>query len=104
MTKYRWRDRGFRLPEHRGGRIAGRHGGESCDIASRTLWAIGWVVINGEAFTVSVNVSVTFDVALLAVMMIGKENVLPPTAGMPASVAVPLPLSVSLTPVGNVPV
>ena len=46
----------------------------------------------------------TVAVAVVAVMMIGKENVLPPAAGMPASVAVPLPLSVSLTPVGNVPV
>jgi len=58
-------------------------------------------VIAGAAFTVSVNDCCTGLPPLFAVIVSGK---LPLVVGVPASVAVPLPLSVNVTPPGNAPV
>ena len=61
------------------------------------------LVIAGAWFTVSVNDCVAFEPTPLAAVSV-KENVPPlPAAGVPASVAVPFPLSVNVTPPGNVP-
>lgn len=60
------------------------------------------VVTAGALVTVSVNASVVLPSALLAVIVIGYVAPLP-AAGVPASVAVPSPLSRNVTPAGKVP-
>ncbi len=60
------------------------------------------LVITGFLITLNVNAWVASAVAPLeAVIVIGKD---PATDGVPARVAVPLPLSVKLTPTGRAPV
>jgi hypothetical protein len=60
------------------------------------------LVMTGAWLTFTVSVCVAFGLTpLLAVIVIGKD---PATDGVPARVAVPLPLSVKLTPTGRAPV
>ena len=60
------------------------------------------LVMLGGPLTVSVKLWLVAGAApLFAVMVIGK---VPPTVGVPASVAVPLPLSWNVTPAGSAPV
>jgi hypothetical protein len=60
-------------------------------------------VIAGAEFTVSVNDWFAGEpTPFVAVMVIGYEPAVP-AAGVPPMVAVPLPLSVNVTPLGNVP-
>ena len=66
------------------------------DDGTPMLKSLGW------ALTVSVKLWLNGLPAPVAVMVIGYE-LLEPMAGVPARVAVPLPLSVKVTPVGSGP-
>jgi hypothetical protein len=61
-------------------------------------------VIAGAWFTVNVNDWFAFEPTPFAAVIVNGYDPPVPAAGVPASVAVPLPLLVKVTPLGNVPV
>lgn len=65
--------------------------------------ALAALVNVGTWFVVSVKSWEALVTSLLAVMVIGQLALASGAVGVPASVAVPLPLSVKVTPVGRVP-
>src|SRR3954469_1798876 len=69
-----------------------------------TVWFDGLVVTAGAWLTVTVSVWVPFGLIPLDAVRLSEYAPPVPAAGVPARVAVPLPLSVKLRPVGRVPV
>jgi len=57
----------------------------------------------GAWFTLSVKVCVAFEPTPFAAVMVKVKTPPVPAAGVPASVAVPSPLMLNVTPAGNVP-
>jgi len=64
---------------------------------------LGALEIAGAEFTVNVKVCVA-ELTLFVAFSVSEYVPRVPDAGVPASVAVPFPLSVKVTPVGNAPV
>src|SRR5690348_10127702 len=69
-----------------------------------TVWFDGLVVTAGAWLTVTVSVWVPFGFTPLEAVRLSGYTPPVPAAGVPARVAVPLPLSVKVRPDGRVPV
>ena len=74
------------------------------DAPEFTDWFAGLVVTAGAWFTVTVSVWVPLGFTPFDAVRLSEYTPPVPAAGVPARVAVPLPLSVKLSPVGTVPV